>query len=94
MSKTKGTQERWMVSRTTFEPPENVYLVIETATEHIAFVFTDKPQNARLIAAAPEMAEALSALCNIATHPKSTKAQIVMIAKEARTLLAKIEGGK
>lgn len=49
--------------------------------------------NARLIAAAPELLEALEMVVNIATHPKATKADIKRIAEEARAALAKAKGG-
>lgn len=45
--------------------------------------------NARLMAAAPDLLEALEGLINICTHPKATKADIRMIALEARAAIAK-----
>jgi len=48
--------------------------------------------NARLIAAAPDLLEALKGLVNIATHPQATKDQIRQIAKEARATIAKAKG--
>jgi len=37
-------------------------LCVTTANEHIAFVFSDKPANARLIAAAPDLLAACKAV--------------------------------
>lgn len=48
--------------------------------------------NARLIAAAPELLEALKGLINVCTHPQSTKADMKQIAREARAAIAKAEG--
>ena len=45
--------------------------------------------DANLIAAAPDLLEALQGLVNIATHPQATKAEIRMIAIEARAAIAK-----
>lgn len=49
--------------------------------------------NARLLAAAPELLDALRCLYNITTHPKATLASIRMIAAEARTAIAKATQG-
>lgn len=46
--------------------------------------------NARLIAAAPELLDALTGIVNVCTHPKSTKADMTRIAKEAKYLIAKL----
>jgi len=45
--------------------------------------------NAQLIAAAPELLEALLGLCNVATHPNCTKSQIRTIAREAYFTIVK-----
>lgn len=47
------------------------------------------PANARLIAAAPELLEALQGLINICTHPSATKEGMRQIAREARAAIAK-----
>jgi hypothetical protein len=49
--------------------------------------------NAALIASAPDLLAALRGLWNIATHPKATKADIRMIARECEAAIAKAEGG-
>ena len=49
-------------------------------------------QDATLIAAAPELYEALTHLVNICTHPAATKADMQLIANEARAALAKARG--
>lgn len=48
--------------------------------------------NCNLIAAAPELLESLTKLANIATHPKATKADIRMIARESLSAIAKATG--
>lgn len=48
--------------------------------------------DARLIAQCPTMLEVLKMLCNIATHPQATKAEIRKIAAEARAVIALAEG--
>lgn len=55
MSFTKGP---WTVSESDFIPPDDPMLVIENEDVHIAFVFTDRPIDALLIAAAPTLLEA------------------------------------
>jgi hypothetical protein len=41
---------------------------------------------------ATDLMEAIRRLANIATHPKATLAHRTLIANEARSLLAKVEG--
>jgi len=48
---------------------------------------------AHLLAAAPDLLEALVKLVNIVTHPQSTKENMRMIALEARDAIAKAQGG-
>ena len=55
--------------------------------------FGDAEANARLIAAAPDLAEALRMLMNICTHPKATKAEMRQIAVEARAALTRAGEG-
>ncbi len=47
---------------------------------------------AKLMASAPDLLEKLQWLINVATHPKSTKAQIRTIAEDARAAIAKATG--
>lgn len=55
-------------------------------------VSDEQRQNARLITAAPDMFEALASLINVVMHPESTKADMRMIATEARAAIAKATG--
>lgn len=48
----------------------------------------ERDANGHLIAAAPDLLEALEGLVNICTHPKSTKNEM----KEARAAIAKAKG--
>ena len=47
--------------------------------------------NAKLIAMAPVLLQKLQKLVNVATHPKTTKAQIKLIADEARIVIAQVK---
>lgn len=49
--------------------------------------FVELDNNARLVAAAPKLFDALASLINIVTHPQATKADMRMIANEARAAL-------
>jgi len=71
-----------------------VAVVTVKSRRRIALVmdYPDMVLDARIIATAPELLEALKMMYNIATHPQATKAQIKMVAREVRALIAEAEG--
>ena len=48
--------------------------------------------NALLCASAPDLLAALEDLCNVATHPEASRADLLAMVEEARAAIAKARG--
>jgi len=92
MRDTKHTPGPWHADQST----DGGWAIVPTEGFLIAVMAQVPPEriepNARLIAAAPDLLDALRALVNITMHPQATKADIRMIANEARAAIARAEG--
>lgn len=75
----------WHVEHPFGEP--GTYITDADSTALVAKVYN--PDDAALIAAAPDLLAALEGLVNISFHPKATKADIRIIASDARLTIAK-----